>query len=156
MTLDEYCLTQKACANCPLDKIDACQSWGDEDITEIFKDFNIPLPAELNDETTDETTVTYPQDQEKDECRYLIPNWLLAMSEGLTKGAVKHPGETWRQIPAKEHAWRAIRHLLKYIAGDKEDDHLTNASMRTMMAWEKDRVQHENNITCSGNFAVKE
>lgn len=75
MTLDEYCLTQKACANCPLDKIDACcQTWGDEDITEIFKDFNIPLPAELNaDETTDETTVTYPQDQEKDECRYLTP-----------------------------------------------------------------------------------
>lgn len=80
----------------------------------------------------------FPQDEEDDECRYLIAPWLLKMSEGLTKGARKHPGASWKTIPPKEHAWRAVRHLLKYIAGDTEDDHLTNASMRIMMAWETD------------------
>lgn len=85
----------------------------------------------------------FPQDEENDECRYLIAPWLLKVSEGLTAGARKHPGESWRTIPAKEHAWRAVRHILKYIAGDTEDDHLTNASMRIMMAWETDKGGNE-------------
>ncbi len=81
----------------------------------------------------------YPQDHEDNEYRYLSPDWLDEIAYGLTKGAVKHPGETWRQIPAQEHAWRAIRHLMLYLKGDKEDKHLINASMRVMMAFENDK-----------------
>lgn len=86
----------------------------------------------------------FPQDTEPDECRYLSPEWLLEVSAGLTAGALKHPGETWRSIPAEEHAWRALRHLLKYLAGDREDKHLINASMRVMMAYETDKGGNEN------------
>ena len=82
----------------------------------------------------------YPQDKEANEFRYLSPAWINAVATGLTAGAEKHPGETWRSIPAEEHAWRAVRHLILWLAGDREDKHLDNASMRVMMAWETDRT----------------
>jgi len=79
---------------------------------------------------------TYPQDEEKNEYRYISPEWLDAVARGLTAGAVKHPGETWREIPSREHAARALRHLNLFLMGDVGDDHLINASMRAMMAFE--------------------
>lgn len=50
------------------------------------------------------------------------------------QSAEKHPGETRRDIPAKEHAARALRHLSMWLAGDRSDSHIINASMRCMMA----------------------
>ena len=77
----------------------------------------------------------FPQDQEDNEYRYIEPAWLNEVAKGLTAGAVKHPGETWRTIPTKEHAWRAVRHLIMYLMGDRSEPHLVNASMRVMMAF---------------------
>jgi hypothetical protein len=77
----------------------------------------------------------FPQDQENNEYRYIEPAWLNEVAKGLTAGAVKHPGETWRTIPTKEHAARAIRHLNMYLMGDRSEPHLVNASMRVMMAF---------------------
>lgn len=76
---------------------------------------------------------TYPQSAEKNEYRYIDFRWLDEMATGLTAGAQKHPG-TWRDIPAMEHAVRALRHLAMWLAGDRSDTHLINASMRCMMA----------------------
>ena len=92
----------------------------------------------LNENKTD-----YPQAHEKNEYRYLSPAWLDEIAKGLTAGAQKYPGETWRKIPAKEHAWRAIRHLVLYLKGDKADTHLVNASMRCMMAFETDAKEND-------------
>ena len=78
---------------------------------------------------------TYPQDEEQNEYRYIHYGWLDKVAEGLTAGARKHPGETWRKIPAKEHAARALRHLSLWLAGDRSDSHIINASMRCMMAF---------------------
>ena len=85
----------------------------------------------------------FDQDQEENEYGYFSPAWLDEMARGLTKGAVKHPGETWRKIPAREHAWRAIRHLVLYLKGDTQDKHLINASMRCMMAFETDKAAND-------------
>ena len=85
----------------------------------------------------------YPQAHEPNEYRYLSPAWLDEIAKGLTAGQEKYPGETWRQIPAKEHAWRAIRHLMLYLKGDKADTHLINAAMRTMMAFETDAKEND-------------
>lgn len=76
----------------------------------------------------------YPQDEERNEYRYIDFEWLNEIAEGLTAGAEKHPGETWRSIPAEEHAARALRHLSMWLAGDRSDSHIINASMRCMMA----------------------
>lgn len=76
----------------------------------------------------------FPQAAEPNEYRYIDPAWIDAVAAGLTAGAKKHPKETWKKIPAKEHAARAIRHLFLFCKGDQSDDHLINASMRCMMA----------------------
>ena len=86
--------------------------------------------------------IQYPQAQEANEFRYLSPAWLDEIARGLTAGAQKYPNETWRQIPAKEHAWRAVRHLILYLKGDTQDTHLINASMRCMMAYETDAADN--------------
>ena len=79
--------------------------------------------------------VKYPQDEEKNEYRYIDFAWLDEIAMGLTAGAKKHPGETWREIPAREHVARAIRHLSMHQTGDASEPHLINASMRCMMAF---------------------
>ena len=91
-----------------------------------------------------ETRAPYPQDAEQHEYRYLDFGWLDEMAKGLTAGAKKHPGETWRQIPAEEHAARAIRHLSMYLTGDTSEPHLVNASMRCMMARAMEREENQN------------
>lgn len=88
----------------------------------------------------------YPQDTEEDEYRYIDAGWLEAVARGLTAGARKHPGETWRQIPAEEHAARAMRHLNLYRAGDRKDSHLINAAMRCMMAYATEKVRGEGQV----------
>ena len=80
-------------------------------------------------------SLKFPQDCENNEYRYICPDWLNDIAIGLTAGAIKHPGETWRGIPADEHLARALRHINLYRMGDKSENHLVNASMRIMMAF---------------------
>lgn len=80
----------------------------------------------------------YVQEKEQNEYRYLSPAWLDEVAKGLTRGAEKYPGETWRDIPPHEHVARAIRHLNLYRMGDMSESHLINAAMRCMMAFETD------------------
>ena len=96
-----------------------------------------------------ETRAPYPQDAEQNEYRYLDFAWLDEMARGLTAGAEKHPGETWRQIPTEEHAARALHHLSMWLAGDRSDSHIINASMRCMMArtterWGRRKQEEQN------------
>jgi len=77
----------------------------------------------------------FPQDAEENEYRFIEPEWLDEIAIGLTAGAVKHPGETWKTIPADEHLARAMRHINLYRMGDRSESHLINASMRLMMAY---------------------
>lgn len=80
----------------------------------------------------------YPQEQEKDECRYYLRSGLagalLEVAEVLTSGAAKHPNETWRSIPPEEHLARAMRHILKYSDGDRLEEHLSHIACRALMA----------------------
>ena len=83
----------------------------------------------------------YPQDEEKNEYRYIDCGWLDEVATGLTAGAKKHPGETWKDIPAREHTARAFRHLSLYLKGDVTEEHLVKASMRCMMACVMEREE---------------
>jgi hypothetical protein len=86
----------------------------------------------------------YPQSAESNEYRYIDFEWLDEVATGLTTGAEKHPGETWRSIPAEEQAARALRHLAMWLAGDRSDSHIINASMRCMMARTMEREENQN------------
>lgn len=80
-------------------------------------------------------TKEFPQDSEKNEYRYIAALWLDEIAKGLTAGAEKHPGETWKTIPTDEHLARAMRHINLYRLGDRSEPHLINASMRLMMGF---------------------
>ncbi|WP_418871411.1 dATP/dGTP diphosphohydrolase domain-containing protein [Selenomonas bovis] len=97
----------------------------------------------LRNDSSVKTAKPYPQDTEEDEYRYIDAGWLEAVARGLTAGAEKHPGETWRKIPPEEHAARAMRHLNLYRAGDRKDTHLINAAMRCMMAYVTEKARGE-------------
>jgi len=90
---------------------------------------------------SDVKSAAYPQAAEENEYRYIDAGWLDRVACGLTAGASKYPGQTWRGIPAEEHVARAIRHLNLYRMGDRQEEHLINASMRCMMAYVTDREQ---------------
>ena len=97
----------------------------------------------LRSDSSAKSVKPYPQDTEEDEYRYIDADWLEAVARGLTAGAEKHPGETWRQIPPEEHAARAMRHLNLYRAGDRKDTHIINAAMRCMMAYATEKARGE-------------
>ena len=97
----------------------------------------------LRSDSSAKSAKPYPQDTEEDEYRYIDADWLEGVARGLTAGAEKHPGETWRQIPPEEHAARAMRHLNLYRAGDRKDTHLINAAMRCMMAYATEKARGE-------------
>ena len=128
------------CNNCD-------QSWCEVVAKNATTETTEKYPLDADDMTHEEMEAIannqYPQDEEEDEFRYLSPTWLNEIARGLTAGAKRHPDETWRTIPAKEHAWRAVRHLIKYLQGDKQDNHLIHAAMRVMMAFETDKAEND-------------
>lgn len=105
--------------------------------------YSIDKAKLLRNDSSAKSAKPYPQDTEEDEYRYIDAGWLEAVARGLTAGAEKHPGETWRQIPPEEHAARAMRHLNLYRAGDRKDTHLINAAMRCMMAYATEKARGE-------------
>lgn len=139
------------CECCPLYNADNCYEQTAES-EKILLAFFGKHPAEEEEAEKEEcrrsnsgakSAKPYPQDTEEDEYRYIDASWLEAVARGLTAGAKKHPGETWRQIPPKEHAARAMRHLNLYRAGDRKDTHLINAAMRCMMAYATEKAKRE-------------
>jgi hypothetical protein len=59
---------------------------------------------------------------------------LFAMAKVLHEGEVKYGPDNWRKINVDSHLNHALSHIYAYFAGDKQDDHLSHALCRTMMA----------------------
>ena len=142
------------CGGCPLCDLDSCYGQTPEAEAALIA-FLGRCPKGYEEEEKEEcrrsdssakSAKPYPQDTEEDEYRYIDASWLEAVARGLTAGAKKHPGETWRQIPPEEHAARAMRHLNLYRAGDRKDTHLINAAMRCMMAYATEKAGKEGEI----------
>ena len=112
-------------------------------VTPVECKYSTDRSKPLRSDTGAKLAKPYPQDTEEDEYRYIDAGWLEAVARGLTAGAEKHPGETWRQIPPEEHAARAMRHLNLYRAGDRKDTHIINAAMRCMMAYATEKARGE-------------
>lgn len=91
----------------------------------------------------------YIQTPENNEYRYIQPKWIDAVAEGMTENAKKYPNETWKQIPADEHAARAIRHLNLYRLGDTSENHLVHASVRAMMAFETHKEDNSSEVAAT-------
>ena len=67
----------------------------------------------------------------------LLPAAAIAsVAKVLEHGAKKYAKDNWRKIPQIDHANHAMAHLFAFFAGDQQDDHLSHAATRLLMALE--------------------
>lgn len=73
----------------------------------------------------------------------VVPAALLRVGTVLFRGERKRERapqlvgeENWRRISARMHVRHALVHILKWLAGDRSEDHLAHAACRLLMAIE--------------------
>lgn len=66
----------------------------------------------------------------------LPPIALLQIARVLKEGADKYGAENWRKISQADNLNHALIHILAYLAGNREDDHLQHAGCRILFALE--------------------
>ncbi len=64
------------------------------------------------------------------------PMALLRMANVFTKGAEKYGPNNYKKIPLEDSVDHAMAHLVAFLAGDDQDDHLGHALARLAMAVE--------------------
>jgi hypothetical protein len=62
------------------------------------------------------------------------PFALLDLGAVFQEGASRYKRDNWRKIDVESHLNKAIIHILAYMAGDTQDDHLSHAQCRVHMA----------------------
>jgi hypothetical protein len=61
-------------------------------------------------------------------------NAMFALAKVMHEGAQNYDVDNWRKIDTKSHLNHAQSHIWAYMAGDKQDEHLSHAFTRLMMA----------------------
>jgi hypothetical protein len=61
-------------------------------------------------------------------------NAMMEIAKVFGQGAKKYARDNWRKISCEEHLNHAITHIFAALAGDKQDDHLSHAGARIVMA----------------------
>jgi len=64
----------------------------------------------------------------------LDPVAMEKLAEVLYQGFIKYGADNWRLIPCVSHLNHALAHIMKFLMGDKSEDHLEHAFCRLMMA----------------------
>ena len=59
---------------------------------------------------------------------------IFALAHVLHTGEREYGKDNWRKIDTDSHLNHATSHIYAYLAGDKQDDHLSHAFCRLMMA----------------------
>lgn len=80
---------------------------------------------------------------------HLLDPWsLLEMARVMQEGEdLGKPRGGWRKLSSEEQVNRAIGHLLAYLGGDSQDDHLSHAMVRTSMAWSMQKEEERKGIS---------
>lgn len=61
----------------------------------------------------------------------LIPPFaVIAIAKVMYEGLSNHEKDGWKKVPKEKHLNNALAHLLFYMAGDRQDDHLEHALCR--------------------------
>lgn len=61
---------------------------------------------------------------------------VLQIGAIVDAGRRKYGADNWRKIKRADHINHALMHLLAFVAGDRQDDHLGHAACRALMAME--------------------
>ena len=68
---------------------------------------------------------------------------IFALAKVLHAGEVRYGKDNWRKIDAESHLNHALSHAYAFLAGDKQDNHLSNCFCRLMMAIGVDSAKGE-------------
>lgn len=59
---------------------------------------------------------------------------LEIVAEVMRHGAASHPDNDWLTRPPEYHIWRAQEHMRLWRDGDQQQDHISHAATRLLMA----------------------
>jgi uncharacterized protein YuzE len=62
------------------------------------------------------------------------PKAMFAMAKVMAEGLKNHTRGGWRKVPLEKHLNNGLSHIYAYLAGDKQDEHLSHALCRIMFA----------------------
>ena len=62
------------------------------------------------------------------------PKALFATAKVLKEGFDKYGEDNWRKIPTSDHLNHLLVHAYAYLAGDRQDEHLSHAVCRAIFA----------------------
>jgi hypothetical protein len=62
------------------------------------------------------------------------PDALAQVARVLHNGLVKYGKDNWRKVPVEDHLNHSINHVYLHIAGNTNEDHLSHAATRLLMA----------------------
>ncbi len=78
----------------------------------------------------------------KGRCDLLPPNAILRLAKHFEAGCLKYGDRNWEKgIPMHSFIDSAIRHTLRYLAGESDEDHLCAAAWNLMCAMETEIVR---------------
>jgi len=82
--------------------------------------------------------------QGKGRCDLLPPNALLRLARHFESGSLKYGDRNWELgIPCHSFADSALRHYLRYMAGDTDEDHLMAAIWNLLCLAETEQLRPE-------------
>jgi len=64
------------------------------------------------------------------------PKAVIEVGRVMLQGEVSHGKDNWRFIPLDEHLDHALLHIMEYLSGGTDEDHLSHAATRLLMALE--------------------
>lgn len=64
------------------------------------------------------------------------PDALASVARVLYNGCTKYGRDNWRLIDYNDHLNHALNHIYLHLAGNTQEDHLSNAATRLLMALE--------------------
>ena len=78
----------------------------------------------------------------KGRCDLLPPSAILRLARHFEKGCERYGDRNWeRGIPIDSFIDSGLRHLLQYMRGDKDEDHLCAAAWNLICAMEMEEVK---------------
>jgi hypothetical protein len=96
-------------------------------------------PKETIQGVAEEETVSNDQGGKQSKLEYrfdlIDPKAIFALAQVMHEGAQKYEKDNWRKISAESHLNHALSHIYAHLAGDKQDNHLSHAFTRLMMAY---------------------
>jgi hypothetical protein len=64
------------------------------------------------------------------------PKAVIEVGKVMLKGESSHGRDNWRLIPLEDHLDHGLLHIMEYLAGNTDEDHLAHAATRLLMALE--------------------